>query len=85
MPCFCLGVRSKSQLSRGVFTKLYLFQVINVFFASIISNSVFQELQLLLDHPSDLLTILGKTVPGTGGFFINYVMLQGTVDLLCSV
>ena len=34
------------------------------------------ELTLLIDDPTSVFSLLGQSVPVTGTFFINYVMLQ---------
>ena len=35
------------------------------------------ELKDIMDDPTSLVSLLGESAPGTGAFFVNYVMLQG--------
>jgi hypothetical protein len=38
---------------------------------------VLAELQEIVKRPSSLVSILGRTVPGSGSFFINYLIING--------
>ena len=48
----------------------------NLFFGSLVAGSLFGELNALIAHPTSIITLLGMSVPGTGIFFMNYLMLQ---------
>lgn len=57
--------------------KLFYFQIINVFFVSLIAGSAFRALSDIISSPTSIITLLGTSIPTTGSFFTNYVMLQG--------
>ena len=56
---------------------LSLFQVINVFVTSLITNSLFDTFEELYEK-GGVLDFLGTVIPSSGIFFTDYVMLQGT-------
>ncbi len=57
--------------------KFFYFQVVNVFFVSLIAGSAFGALDDLISSPMSIVSLLGTSIPKTGFFFTNYVMLQG--------
>ncbi len=52
-------------------------KVVNVFFVSLIAGSAFDQLSSLIGSPMSIVSLLGDSIPRTGYFFTNYVMLQG--------
>eukprot|EP00042_Codosiga_hollandica_P056903 m.832104 g.832104 ORF g.832104 m.832104 type:complete len:786 (+) comp59457_c0_seq5:31-2388(+) len=70
------GVWSNSAVIFGAAGKMMLFQVVNVFFASIISGSIFSSLNDVLNEPTSAASLLGKAIPNSGVFFINFVMIK---------
>eukprot|EP00048_Salpingoeca_helianthica_P000283 m.40568 g.40568 ORF g.40568 m.40568 type:complete len:766 (-) comp10358_c0_seq2:92-2389(-) len=70
------GFPSHSAIKFSVIRKLFYFQVVNVFFVSLIAGTVFSALGDLVESPESILTLLGEAIPRTGVFFTNYVMLR---------
>ena len=70
------GCMSKTSIMRSDLRKLFEFQVINVFFVSLISGSFFNEAKALVDDPARIIELLAESVPTTGNFFISYVILS---------
>lgn len=70
------GFPSHSDICFSVMRKLFYFQVVNVFFVSLIAGTVFTAINDLASSPESVLTLLGEAVPRTGVFFTNYVMLR---------
>jgi hypothetical protein len=54
----------------------FLFQVFNVFLVFLISNSIFDQISGLIDHPTTIVSLLGDSLPKVANFFTNYIMLQ---------
>jgi hypothetical protein len=70
------GIYTYSKASRGVTTKYFAFQIVNVLLVYTISGSIFGVINKL--GSSGFITIinlLATSLPQQSGFFINYVML----------
>lgn len=50
-----------------------------MFGATFISGTLFSQLQILLENPSQILLILGTGVPQTASFFILYILFIGLI------
>lgn len=70
------GYPSHGSIDLVTMLKLYIFQVVNIFFVSIIGGSAFNSLKQVVDDPRTLVPVLGVALPKTGTFFTSYVMLQ---------
>ena len=71
------GIPAKSWINISMMEKYYYFQVVNVFFVSLVAGSAFNALGNIIDSPTSIISLLGESIPRTGYFFTNYVMLQG--------
>mmetsp|Transcript_20394 Transcript_20394/g.52998 ORF Transcript_20394/g.52998 Transcript_20394/m.52998 type:complete len:803 (+) Transcript_20394:300-2708(+) len=71
------GLTSESEIQAYVFGTHYAYQVVFVFFLTMLASAIFDSLNEVIDKPAAIFTILGGTVPGAGDFFIAYVLLQG--------
>eukprot|EP00026_Physarum_polycephalum_P003384 Phypoly_transcript_03395.p1 GENE.Phypoly_transcript_03395~~Phypoly_transcript_03395.p1 ORF type:complete len:819 (+),score=48.98 Phypoly_transcript_03395:115-2457(+) len=69
------GLYSKSEISRGVMTKYYLFQIFNVLLVYSIAGAVINVLHQIVDNPGSIVNLLANSLPQQSGFFVNYVML----------
>eukprot|EP00042_Codosiga_hollandica_P031439 m.191681 g.191681 ORF g.191681 m.191681 type:complete len:148 (-) comp53641_c0_seq26:1065-1508(-) len=56
--------------------KMCYFQVVNAFFVTIIASSAFSQLDQLINSPTSIVSLMGTSVPGSNGFFVNFIMLQ---------
>eukprot|EP00808_Paulinella_micropora_P003253 g14400.t1 len=70
------GLQLKSMQDIAVLRYLFYFQIINVFFVSLISGGVWSEFKRLVSNPDELLTLLATAVPRAALFFASYTMLQ---------
>ncbi|CAI7870355.1 unnamed protein product [Closterium sp. NIES-53] len=74
MLSYMQGCLSTSAAERLAAERFYYILLCNVFFGFFFTTSVLQQIQLLLEQPSYVLEILGKSVPSTSGFYLSYVM-----------
>ncbi|MEW5318377.1 MAG: hypothetical protein WDW38_009602 [Sanguina aurantia] len=70
------GAVSLAQVDFGVITRYFIFQVIAVFFGSIIASSFFSQLQSWVQAPGSIITVLGTAIPNSATFFINYTIIN---------
>ncbi|KAI9598760.1 hypothetical protein BDF19DRAFT_482688 [Syncephalis fuscata] len=84
------GHRTYSGIELYTMSKYFLFQMINVLLAKMITQSALDIINIIMDHPGSILEILGGSLPKlnnqvmfyqTAPFFINYTLLQGLVVL----
>jgi calcium permeable stress-gated cation channel len=68
-------VVAESWISHGAFKKLFIFQVVNVFFVALVAGSVFGSINEI-SSLSSAINLLGSAIPRTGTFFTTYVMIQ---------
>lgn len=61
--------------------RLFSFEVVNVFFVTLIANVSFDSLALVLHDLSSALTLLGETMPQVAGFFCQYMLIKLLVGL----
>ncbi|BBN15907.1 hypothetical protein Mp_7g01840 [Marchantia polymorpha subsp. ruderalis] len=73
------GHLSRSALDRRAATKLYYFMVVNVFFGSVITGSLIEQLWAIINSPSiaNILKNLGYLIPMKATFFITFIMVDG--------
>eukprot|EP00698_Gefionella_okellyi_P019298 TRINITY_DN589_c0_g2_i1.p1 TRINITY_DN589_c0_g2~~TRINITY_DN589_c0_g2_i1.p1 ORF type:complete len:737 (-),score=128.55 TRINITY_DN589_c0_g2_i1:557-2767(-) len=76
------GLVAKSEEQLSMLSKLFLFQLVNVFFTAIVASSILNALQAIFEDPQNLISLLGVSVPNTGIFFTTYVMLQACLSPL---
>eukprot|EP00035_Acanthoeca_spectabilis_P009999 m.176273 g.176273 ORF g.176273 m.176273 type:complete len:825 (+) comp14895_c0_seq19:3120-5594(+) len=69
------GEPSESAIQAYVFGTHYAYQVVFVFFLTILAETFFDSLDEVIEHPPEFFALLGRTVPASGTFFMSYVML----------
>ncbi|XP_074274627.1 CSC1-like protein At1g69450 [Silene latifolia] len=70
------GHVSHSEIQRSACSKFFWFMIWNVFFANVLSGSVYTQLEELLDV-KNVPTKLAVAVPAQASFFIAYVVTSG--------
>eukprot|EP01052_Picozoa_sp_SAG31_P014634 SAG31_NODE_917_length_11033_cov_3.285897_4_plen_846_part_00 len=67
------GAMTHSEVERSAIGKYFFFLVFNVFLLASLSGSLFDSITVLIDDPTNLPNMLGKTLPAQSNFFIGYV------------
>ena len=52
--------------------------MLNQFVLYILGNTMLQKLSDVLDHPSEIPSVMAKEMPSAANFFINLIMLRAT-------
>eukprot|EP00656_Telonema_subtile_P026982 TRINITY_DN2896_c0_g1_i5.p1 TRINITY_DN2896_c0_g1~~TRINITY_DN2896_c0_g1_i5.p1 ORF type:complete len:701 (+),score=110.38 TRINITY_DN2896_c0_g1_i5:40-2142(+) len=76
-----LHLISYSKITNATLHSYYKFLFFNLFVVFLISGSVFDELDALLDDFSSIPTTLGKAIPTTATFFTVFVMTTAFVEM----
>ncbi|XXG46923.1 hypothetical protein AAC387_Pa02g1651 [Persea americana] len=74
------GYVSHSRIERSACSKVLWFTIWNIFFANVLSGSVYTQLNVLLD-PKNIPMRLAVAVPAQASFFIAYVVTSGWTSL----
>eukprot|EP00123_Amoebidium_parasiticum_P000769 comp11670_c0_seq1/m.6194 comp11670_c0_seq1/g.6194 ORF comp11670_c0_seq1/g.6194 comp11670_c0_seq1/m.6194 type:complete len:776 (-) comp11670_c0_seq1:261-2588(-) len=72
------GQEANSWIEMSQMAKLFYFQLFNIFLGSLLSGSIFTQIEQIVDDPTSIASLLGKALPLKSTFFINYVMLLST-------
>eukprot|EP01135_Chromosphaera_perkinsii_P001073 Nk52_evm23s158 gene=Nk52_evmTU23s158 len=75
--CKVQGLPTVGKLWRGAFMKMFYFSVFNIFLTTLLSGSIFSEINGFFSNPTDIPDKLGKGMPGVATFFVNFVLLMG--------
>ncbi|KAK9859822.1 hypothetical protein WJX84_005942 [Apatococcus fuscideae] len=73
--CRFQGLMSFSKVDTAVIRKYFIFQVIVVFIATVISGSLANEIEELIHDPSQIITVLANGAPSQAVFFMSYLLL----------
>ncbi|XP_057993573.1 CSC1-like protein HYP1 isoform X2 [Hevea brasiliensis] len=74
------GYVSHSQIEKSACTKVLYFTIWNIFFANVLSGSVFYQVNVFLE-PKNIPKVLAQAVPSQASFFISYVVTSGWTSL----
>eukprot|EP00587_Corethron_hystrix_P001045 CAMPEP_0113300316 /NCGR_PEP_ID=MMETSP0010_2-20120614/1999_1 /TAXON_ID=216773 ORGANISM="Corethron hystrix, Strain 308" /NCGR_SAMPLE_ID=MMETSP0010_2 /ASSEMBLY_ACC=CAM_ASM_000155 /LENGTH=932 /DNA_ID=CAMNT_0000153725 /DNA_START=157 /DNA_END=2955 /DNA_ORIENTATION=- /assembly_acc=CAM_ASM_000155 len=75
------GILSFSEVQMKVFSRYFLFQVINVFLVTAIAGSIFDTMAIIISRPEIALELLGASLPKMASFFITYVTMKTFLGL----
>jgi hypothetical protein len=76
------GHPSKTEVRAALFTKLAYFQLVQIFFVTVIVGTILDSLKEILDQPKTLVAMLGRSMPQQSTFFISYVIVQTGLGLV---
>lgn len=76
------GHPSNTEVRASLFTKLAFFQLIQIFFVTVIVGTVLDSLKEIIDQPKRLISMLGRSMPQQSTFFISYVIIQTGLNLV---
>ncbi|KAE8904075.1 hypothetical protein PF005_g18830 [Phytophthora fragariae] len=76
------GHPSKTEVRAALFTKLAYFQLVQIFFVTVIVGTILDSLKEVLDQPKKLVSMLGRSMPQQSTFFISYVIVQTGLGLV---
>ncbi|CAN8325568.1 unnamed protein product [Cochlearia groenlandica] len=72
------GFTSISSLERRSASRYYIFNLVNVFLASVVTGAAFEQLNSFLHQsPSQIPKTIGVAIPMKATFFITYIMVDG--------
>lgn len=75
------GHCAESTVQASLFTKLCLFELVQIFFVASISGSILDSLSDIIDQPSKAASFLGASIPGMASFFMGYIVIQTGLTL----
>eukprot|EP00550_Attheya_septentrionalis_P011715 CAMPEP_0198302568 /NCGR_PEP_ID=MMETSP1449-20131203/55697_1 /TAXON_ID=420275 /ORGANISM="Attheya septentrionalis, Strain CCMP2084" /LENGTH=1146 /DNA_ID=CAMNT_0044004955 /DNA_START=194 /DNA_END=3634 /DNA_ORIENTATION=- len=70
-----------SEVQMRAFSRYFLFQVVNVFFVTIVGTSIFDTVAIIIENPESAFEMLGNQLPRMSSFFITYVTMKTGVGL----
>ncbi|KAK1941165.1 CSC1-like protein [Phytophthora citrophthora] len=76
------GHPSNTEVRAALFTKLAYFQLVQIFFVTVIVGTILDSLKEILDQPKKLVSMLGRSMPQQSTFFISYVIVQTGLGLV---
>jgi len=80
--CQLEGHIGENQLQASLFSKLTFFMIVQVFFVSAISGSLFDQINELADDPANkTINILATSLPGQAVTFMAYILVKSTVGM----
>ena len=85
-PVFCAlgkieGRISFSNVLGSAFSRYFMFQIVNVFFVTVIAGSFFDAAAKIVDNPQKAFELLGMAIPKQSAFFTNYILLKTFIGL----
>lgn len=75
------GHISEARLSASLFSKLSIFLLIQIFFVQMISGTILQELEAMLNDPLSIISLLATALPQQAQSFMQYVIVQTFLNL----
>mmetsp|Transcript_7253 Transcript_7253/g.13521 ORF Transcript_7253/g.13521 Transcript_7253/m.13521 type:complete len:744 (+) Transcript_7253:80-2311(+) len=70
------GVLTYSKLEIQFMRDYYVFLVIDVFFITMISTSIWDTIQQAIENPKDVFVLLGKSIPTVAVIHMGYILIQ---------
>lgn len=75
------GPISASGVETSLFVKYAWFMIIQTFFVSAISGSIFKELSNIMDNPSSAIDLLANALPGQAIYFVQILLVATSIGI----
>nr|CCA15543.1 conserved hypothetical protein [Albugo laibachii Nc14] len=72
---------SFTEVRASLFTKLAYFQLIQIFFVTVIAGTLLDTMEHILNSPKELIVMLGRSIPHQSKFFSSYILTLMGVSL----
>ena len=74
------GHRTKSAIQRVVLNRCFSYQMASLY-VTVLSGSLWDSLQQILDHPQEVLDILAHSLPKANVYFLSFVMARACTGI----
>lgn len=74
------GRKSKSEVQQRVMSRFFYYQIANIYI-TVTAGSVFEAFESIIDHPRQIINILGQTFPSVAVYFMNVCAVKALSGL----
>eukprot|EP00933_Yihiella_yeosuensis_P011019 TRINITY_DN11797_c1_g1_i1.p1 TRINITY_DN11797_c1_g1~~TRINITY_DN11797_c1_g1_i1.p1 ORF type:complete len:409 (-),score=45.16 TRINITY_DN11797_c1_g1_i1:72-1298(-) len=74
------GHKLKSEVQRAVLSRCFAYQLVSLY-VTVLSGSVWEDLQKIIDHPGSLSQILAHSLPNGATYFVTFVLSRAFTGL----
>ena len=75
------GRTSYSNIMGSAFSRYFMFQIVNIFFVTVVAGSFFDTASKIVENPRKAFELLGLSMPKQSAFFTNYILLKTFIGL----
>lgn len=72
--------KTRSDVQRSIIGRYFYYQLANIYI-TVTAGSILESLNEIIEHPTNMLAILGKSLPNVVGYFATFVMTKLLVGL----
>jgi len=69
------NIKTKSGVERSILSRYFYYQVANIYI-TVTAGSIWDSLADILNHPSSVLNVLGRSLPAVVGYFISLLVTK---------
>lgn len=67
--------KTRSDVQKSIIGRFFYYQLANIYI-SVTAGSILDSLGEIVEHPSNILAILGKSLPNVVGYFATFIMTK---------
>lgn len=67
--------KTQSDIQKSIIGRFFYYQLANIYI-SVTAGSILDSLSEIVQHPSNILAILGKSLPNVVGYFATFIMTK---------